>query len=102
MSEATKRLKDDLFMTAAEELVRDGKAHIALPVRSQVAIIIPLFLRFLAEPEEYKQQWTVDLNDGDPDDGYIRREGGNYDYKAFFHYRPRLLTELSIRNVLLG
>lgn len=99
MTETIRQPKDGSFIMAAEELVRTGKAAIALPLRDQVRSVIPLFLNFLAEPKSYKQQWTVDLNNGDPDDGYIRRDGGNYDHKDFFHYRPRLPAELSARGV---
>lgn len=98
-----RRLSSVRYHKAAEELLRSGKAHIHLPVRSEVAATIPLFLAFLAEPEEYKLQWTFNFqrpgDDGEPDDGYVRRDGGTHDYKAFFHYRPALQAALHNRGV---
>lgn len=60
--------------------------------------------KFAGEDQVYKNCWTADKNNPDPDEGYIRRSGeqkggGVYDHKEFFHYRPTLRTKFKVLGV---
>ena len=66
------------------------------------------WMSFLASDSQYKLQFQFQRNMDDPegpDDGYIlrnaeaKKEGGFYDLKEFFHYRPDLHELLAARGV---
>lgn len=47
------------------------------------------YLLELSEAE--RKKWAITApGDEEPDDGLVVKEGGTSDYKAFFHFRPRL------------
>jgi len=62
--------------------------------------VIDGFSKFLDEPEAYKQLWRFDVQGNeDPDDGYVRKSGGEYDSKILFHFRltlPSYLREIGV------
>ena len=90
---------------AIEKLLNDGYAVIHFS-HSHIPGVVEGWKRFLIEPQERKDEWTIDAEGkGDPDDGYIRRSGtlradGIYDdHKEFFHYRYRLTPRLARKGI---
>lgn len=90
---------------AVEKLLNDGYAVIPFS-HSHIQSVVEGWKRFLVEPQERKDQWTIDADGrGDPDDGYIRKYGtlrANRIYdddKEFFHYRYRLTPRLARKGV---
>jgi len=84
----------------ATEFVSSGMTLVPFYSDFLITCITSGFDKFLAEPEEYTDLWEFDVDgDGDPDDGYIRRSGGEYDCKSFFHFRPKLFDCLLDRGV---
>lgn len=87
-------------LSPARQLLKNGWALIRFFPLGIVNRVVAGFLEFLKESQEYKDVWTFDMDGkGDPDDGYIHRQGGLYDYKSFFHYRPHLADHLALRKV---
>lgn len=81
-----------------QKFIQNGYALVPMKVAALVRRVFAGLHRFLAEPQEYKNQWTFDhKKPGDPDTGYVWREGGEYDKKQFFHYRPDLVAKLTDR-----
>lgn len=61
------------------------------------------FERFITEPPQFKDAWTFDLDgDGENDDGYVRKNGGQDDEKHYIHYRPHLPDLLKERRADIG
>jgi len=92
---------------AVEKLLNDGRAVIPFS-HSYIPGAVHGWDQFLTEPQERKDQFTIDAEGmGDPDDGYIHRTGalradGVYDdRKEFFHYRHRLTPRLARKGVPL-
>lgn len=96
----------DTVLTRTRQLVECGKVVIPFPTQDLVSPVIEGWQGFYNEPIEYKNLFTVDFEKtGDPDDGYVSRDGrlrddGVYDdRKQIFHYRPRLIKELRARAI---
>jgi len=88
-----------------ETFLERGAVSVPFPVSGYYLACSAIvgFRQFLKNEGE-KEKWTIDVQGhGDPDDGYIEREGEMnhdanerpYDRKHFFHYRPELLELLS-------
>ena len=91
--------------SAVEKLLNDNSAVIHFS-HSHVAGAVEGWSRFLSEPQERKDEFTIDAEGvGDPDDGYLCRHGvlrgdGIYDdYKEFFHHRYRLTPRLMHKGI---
>lgn len=77
-----------------------GQTRLPLRYTQLINPAIEGFKCLLAEPESYRAAWCCDAwVQGDPDDGLIHRSGGEYDFKYFFHYRPRLRRLLAAKGV---
>ena len=99
-----------MFEKEAEIFVREGKVAVPFLSSDVVPLLIPGLLTFFALPEKAKMHLAVDTPDEDdpdkgPDNGYIRKsggpkkDGGLYDRKQIFHYRPSLWSEYAKRDV---
>ena len=65
-----------------------------------VPLLAPGLKRIIALPDEERALWTVDKEGlGKPDDGLVRKDGGIYDKKWYFHYRQGLPADLASRGL---
>jgi isopenicillin N synthase-like dioxygenase len=55
---------------------------------------------FLSTPDTRKQEWTISTKDVEGvDNGYVSKNGGMFDFKEYFHYRPHLPALLDQQGV---
>ncbi|MDP3962460.1 MAG: hypothetical protein Q8Q03_01160 [bacterium] len=89
-------------LSSSEQLVVKGYGFIGFtPPGNLVTRVMNGWRKYLQVPRAERLQWRV----GDPrdwDDGYVAREGGEYDQKDFFHYRPHLYALLDHAGVDYG
>ncbi len=97
---------------AVREFLDAGRTFIRLPESSRLAREVSEgFARFIdTVPPALRREWTFNVPgnedpDGKPDDGYLERHGerkvngGRFDDKFIFHFRPRLWNLLREREV---
>lgn len=82
---------------AVETFLRERTPGARIPFKTSDVLpeVMTGFRELLDLPHDVRDRWAItDAGDDKPDDGLVVREGGSHDFKAFFHFRPRLLKLL--------